>query len=59
MLSQRMTKSILQLSNKQPDLSEFNHSFLIFDKTLNSFWSGGETLAGDHTPIIIKALTTC
>lgn len=58
MLSQRMTKTILQFDKNHPDLSEFKHSFDIFDKTLNSFWIGGETVGGDHTPIHIKAITT-
>lgn len=67
MLSQRMTKALFQLINNvsQPSqahdnqviLSEFNNAVFLFDQTLTSFWSGGETLGGNLKPTQIKAIT--
>lgn len=62
MLSQRTVKSLLEVQNNvlndnSPDkaLSELKNTYSTFDKTLEAFISGGETLSGSGKPIYLAA----
>lgn len=57
MLTQRMTKSLLQLQLGTPDRivieQEFRGAVELFDRTLQAFNSGGTTIGGDGHPVTL------
>jgi diguanylate cyclase (GGDEF)-like protein len=59
MLTQRMTKTLLQL--RQPDpateaasAEEFRSALQMFDQTLRAFESGGQAVGGDGKPVYLR-----
>ncbi|WP_051937700.1 diguanylate cyclase [Ferriphaselus sp. R-1] len=58
MLTQRMTKSLLQLQLGTPDRNVVEQEFVaavdLFDRTLQAFNAGGTTIGGDGHPILLE-----
>ena len=65
MLSQRMTKSLLEVQNQQESgfsfkqsREELNQAYNLFDDTLNGFQTGKSVTGADGAPVYLKAVET-
>lgn len=59
MLTQRMTKTLLQLEGSNPvsaaaTMKEFRSSVHMFDQTLRAFEQGGKAIGGDGKPVDLR-----